>query len=45
MGDYVLIGFFAGMLVGAALGNLIPWTCIGISIGILIGGITSMRSR
>lgn len=43
IGQWIVYGFIAGMLVGAATDNLTMWIGIGMSLGILFGAIKSMR--
>ena len=43
IGQWIVYGFIAGMLVGVVTDNLTLWIGIGMSLGILFGAIKSMQ--
>ena len=43
IGQWIVYGFIAGMLIGTVTDNLTMWIGIGMSLGILFGAIKSMR--
>lgn len=45
MGSFIVMGFLFGAMIGIITNNYAPWLVIGLSIGILVGAVYSLRKK